>query len=276
MTAPRTRPLFILLACVAFVPGARAEDATPNANTLTLQVNAMEMLFQLEARGDQLDALAKMVTKVKPKDRKREAAKTTDKFLQALNDVRDAYINGDEDKINETKETLDGVRESDPPELDEGVEIATAARKEAAAALKLFTARQVMRFLIDTVGEDFPDPVLKITQTLQDGRGMTGEEWDGTRNAAADEVAWLMAGVNAAAEAKARKQVVELLDRAHALNDADYKAQKKELAQDARKLLGNVGPTDVVRHYLEHALAELLSNAQLGTVLEERLKRVVR
>ena len=37
-------------------------------------------------------------------------------------------------------------------------------------------------------------------------------------------------------------------------------------------IVGDVGPTEVLRHLVEHALAELLSNPRLEAALAERLK----
>ncbi len=60
-----------------------------------------------------------------------------------------------------------------------------------------------------------------------------------------------------------------MLEHLTGLN-AEFKAQRDDLDKEARKVVGDVGPTDVIRHYMERALAELLSNPRLGAAVEAR------
>jgi hypothetical protein len=68
-------------------------------------------------------------------------------------------------------------------------------------------------------------------------------------------------------------QVVQLLIQARALKDDEFKRERRDLEKSARQIVGEVGPMQILRHAVERALAELLSNPRLPTALEARLKK---
>jgi hypothetical protein len=69
-----------------------------------------------------------------------------------------------------------------------------------------------------------------------------------------------------------RGQALALLNKAHRLTDKEHAKQQAALEKEARDLTGKVAPTEVVRHYMERSLAELLSNPQLGKAVAARRK----
>ena len=157
--------------------------------------------------------------------------------------------------------------------MDDFTEISDAARREAPALLRRFSARQAAGFLAD-FAENFPDPVEMLTGAFAEVRKLSRREWGAMRDDVAEQVGWLVAGLDEQAEEKAREQAAALITRARQLKDAELKKQRPELEKAARELAGKVGPTDVHRHFLEHALAEVLSNPRLAAAAEARLKQL--
>jgi hypothetical protein len=79
--------------------------------------------------------------------------------------------------------------------------------------------------------------------------------------------------VDAKKEAKARQKAAALLEKAHRMSAKEYAAGRASLFREARQLVGLLGPTDVLRHYMERVVAELLSNHRLEAALEAWQKR---
>jgi hypothetical protein len=270
MFAARSTLSFATLLLVATT--TQAADAPDDPNLLSLQVTALEMVHRFQASPEQLDALLKLAKATAPTGAARKPAKVSDKYRKTLTALRDAYVNGDEDAIVAKAAELEELRDKDEPDLDDDVDITDAARKSAPAGLKVFTPRQVALYIAE-FAEDFPDPLEKIADCLDDARTLKGKDWDEARDLVSEQVGWLVAGVDAVAEAKVKKQTAELLDRAHKLTDAEFKAKKQELARQAKEITRSAGPADVIRNFMERSVAELLSNPQTVPALEARLKK---
>ena len=271
MRAPR-RLCSLAVLLIVTVSAPAADDAKDDPNVLTLQVTALEMLHRFQASPEQLQSLVKLAKATPPKDATRKAAKVSILYRKTLIELRDAYVNGDEDAILGKSSDLDELREKEDPTLDDDVDLSDAARKAAPAGLKLFTPRQVAQYVVE-FAEEFPDPLEKITECFEDARTLKGKDWDEARDLVAEQVGWLVGGIDADAEAKVRKKVADLLDRVHTLKDAEYKAKMEELTQQGKDVAGAIGPADVIRNFMERSVAELLSNPQTVAALEARIKK---
>jgi hypothetical protein len=63
------------------------------------------------------------------------------------------------------------------------------------------------------------------------------------------------------------------LSKARSLSEAEFKAKKEDLEKEARALVGDVGPDDLLRYHVQRNLAELLSNPRLETAIKAKLKK---
>ena len=88
----------------------------------------------------------------------------------------------------------------------------------------------------------------------------------------ADDVALALAGLDPEKDAKISAQVTSWLDRVRLLSPEEFRMRAAELRQDAKTLVGEVDPLDVVRHYLLRDMAELLANPLLPAAIEGRVK----
>lgn len=270
------RSLALWAACgllVALAPQAEAKGVEGDANVLSMEVIALQALHQLQPTPEQLEELKRLAATTAEKVGPRRQVEVSDKFHKALAELRDALVEGKEERIDELNRALDQMREKEKPDLDDFTEISDAARREAPALLRKFSARQAAGFLADYAA-DFPDPVEMLTGACEEVRKLSRREWGGLRDDVAEQVGWLVAGLDGEAEEKVREQAAALLTRARNLKEDDFKKQRPQLEKAARELAGKVGPTDVHRHFLEHALAEVLSNPRLAAAAEARLKRL--
>jgi hypothetical protein len=63
-----------------------------------------------------------------------------------------------------------------------------------------------------------------------------------------------------------------LLTRAHDLTDDEVATKQPELEKEIEEIIGRTSATDVIRHTVELAVAELLSNPRLIAALNAKLK----
>jgi hypothetical protein len=261
----------LVLTILPFVGQSAAAEGKEDTAQLSLQVAALQVLYQFDASPAQMEALAKLA-KDTAKARARKP-KASEKVRKALTDLRDALLEGDDDKISERTDQVDDLRFAENPDLDDAVDTTAEARKAAPEALRLFSARQVHAYLGNYDEDDLPDPFERMTEAMKTGRSLTAADWKTLCKEAAEEVGWQVAGLDDTAAKKVADKVTALLEQSRRLNNEEFKAKQPELEKSARDILGDVGPTDVLKHLAERDLAELLSNPQLPTALEARLKK---
>jgi hypothetical protein len=122
------------------------------------------------------------------------------------------------------------------------------------------------------LAEEVVDPQDVLASTMKEIRGINNEDWKDRRDDLAEELGWLLGGVDEKKAQKFNDAVVALLNKVKALNDDDYKAKQADLEQEAEKLVGEIGPERVLRNRVERTFAELLSNPRLEAALALRLK----
>ncbi len=253
-------------------PPADAKSSKEDVTDLSMEVDALTAIRQFQLDKAQLEALGKLAAETAPKDEKRQAAKASDKFRKALADLRDALRADDEDAIDDRSDAVDDLRDKENPDVDDAVALTDAARKQTPGYLGLLTPRQVATYIGGLDDEDLDSPLEKLTAALEASHKLSGTDWNDTRDDTAEAVGWLVAGLDAAASSKVAAQAKDLLDRAHAMRDADFKAARDDRDREAKQLAGDVGPMDVLHRIVEHPLAELLSNPRLAAAVEARLK----
>jgi hypothetical protein len=253
-------------------PASGEKPAPTDLNDLSMEVGALQMLTQLQLTPAQLEDLAKRARSTAQTPEPRTEPKVSPRIRQTLLDLRRALLEGDAEKIDKRNTDLDKQFEKEQPEFEDSVEITDAAREQAPEVLRRLSARQAASFLAG-YAEGFPDPRERLTEAIEEVRRRPDKEWQPLRDEVADEVAWLVAGLDVDTEAVVRDRVTALLDRAHRLKDAAFKEKRAELDGEVDRVVGKLGPTDIHRHFLERSLAELLSNPRLAAAVEALPKR---
>jgi molybdenum-dependent DNA-binding transcriptional regulator ModE len=257
-----------VLALVASIPllGAKAPRLPPDdPNAMTMEVAALQTLRDLDLSPSQLDALGKIVQETPVEDRKRKPAKVSAAYRNALRSLREALRKADEQHASQFREKLDELQEKEEPVLDSECEISTEARKQAAAALRLLSVRQ-LGILVGSL--DLTDPAELLVAGVESVRGLKSQEKDEEVKRLADEVAWVVAGADEDAAAKVRENASKLLERAAAIaSQQQFKLQQRALEGEARQVVGNVDNMTMLGHSLEYGMAELLSNPRLDSAI---------
>jgi hypothetical protein len=226
----------------------------------------LQVLHAFEMTEQQLKGIAALAARTAQKPPPRKGVRVSDKFRKALLGYRAALASGDDDRIETALTAFEQARAREMPDFDE-VEITDAARKEAPLLLKKLSARQVALYLSGQA-EDFPDPAERLMAAMKESRKLRGKEWHGLRDDTAYQVGWLVAGLDAAEEEKVRDRATALLNRAAAMDEKGYTKELPALRKSAREMAGKIGPTDVIRHYVQRVLAETLSNHRLADAIE--------
>jgi len=238
-------------------PKKEPKPVVHDANLLSMELKALRILRGLEATPHQLSEIARTAKATAGKPGKREAAKASDAYVEALVQMRHALVANDEEKVEKLRTQFDELEQKNPPDLDDEVEITDGAEIEAVRLLSIFSPQQIVAYA-QSLEDDFPNPVQLVLEGLDEGRSLKKEEWETARNKIAEEVGWLVCGTQGEKSKKLEEQVSKFLDQKHA---EEGNAGKPEA--EVRTLVGSPGPIVVLKNVMEHTLAELLSNPQV-------------
>jgi hypothetical protein len=241
----------------------------PDLGDVNMEVTALQVMYYLQLNPAQRATLARLAGKTAAEAPPRKVHKVSPAYRKTLRALRDALGTGDDEKIEKELEALDKLKEKEEPDFDD-VEVTDEARKQAPGLVKMLSARQIAIYIGGV--DDFPDPAERLHEALAESRKRRGNEWRGYRDDIAFEVGYLVVGLDASAEEKVRGQVTALLNKAQRLSDKEFKTEKAGLDKAARAIAARVGPLDVIRHYVQRVLAELLSNHRLKAALARRGK----
>jgi hypothetical protein len=159
------------------------------------------------------------------------------------------------------------MAEKKPPDLDDGFQITDAARREVEGLYKMLSPRQVVIYA-DSFGDDLPEPVELIVKGLEEIQKLKDNEWQEARDYLADEVSWLVVGLDRIKAAKLKSDVSLFLERQHGKS-----APANALEPNIRLIVGTTDPIILVRNLLKHDFALTLSNPQLDKAVQELLKK---
>jgi hypothetical protein len=273
--SPRSLFAGCCLILVVAIP-ARPRDEPKKADEyficdLSMEVQALRLLRQLDLTDEQLRALQKVAGQTAQPARERKGRASKD-YQDLLQEVHEALADpNDDDRIGELDEKLGEQAESEKPEIDDGVEVTDAARRHAPLVFRQLKAPQLVNYLGQVAGE-VADPLDKLLEALEKVRGLKANEWREQRDGMLDEICNLVAGVEVDRAGRLSDQMLLLLCRARLLTDEELKSQRPELEKTARQIIGDTAATDVLRNVVERTLAELLSNPRLEAALKARLK----
>jgi hypothetical protein len=278
MSLLRTSAAGLLLAAVALssarpaAAGGPKKDEKLSVSELSLEVSALYTLYSFKMSDLQLEELKKLAKETAQKPRERKAGPVSDQYRDLLVELRAALIaNDDPDQIDNLGEQLDELEKAEAPELDDGVELTVTARREAPRLLRRLALRQLANYIADTV-DDIAGPRERLTQALDDAGKLDDKKWKRLRDDTARQIGWLVAGLDEGQAEDVGERVGKVLDRARGLKGKKAQAEREKLEKEALRVIGDIAPTQTLRHVLEHALAELLANPRLEAVLDLRLK----
>jgi hypothetical protein len=265
------RPFLVVVVVGSGVVAAQEPDkSTPTPSDVTLEVNALQSLRQFKFTTNQLQKLRQWTKETAAQDRPRDS-KASKEYREKLAELANALYDDNDDQIDSLNEQLDELRHAEKPSIDDGVDVTDAARKRASEAFRLLKAGQLAMY-VGQIAEDVQDPFDQLMDGLEIVRRLKGAEWREKREEIADNVSHAVAGVDADKGEQVNDTVLAWLIRGRRLGEKEFDAKRGELEKEAREIVSNIRPDEVLRNRVEFALAELLSNPRLPAVLERRLK----
>ncbi len=251
---------------------ASPQQRRPTIHDLSLEVAALQSLYDFQFTDAQLKMLAGLAPQTREDDRPRARARVTREFEQALIKLRDVLANPvDEDSIADALEAYSKIQDKEEADLDDQVEITDAAKEKTPEILRGLRARQVASFIAG-YGDEFPDPVEDMKEAISKVRKLEDDQWKILRRVIGQSIGDQAAGLDAEKAATFNDEVVQILIQARSLDAKAFEREKPALEKKAQELFKNIGPMEVIRNTTEVALATLLSNPRLEAALKARLK----
>ena len=212
--------------------GSCAQSDKPSLTDLSLEVAALQTLYEFKMTLAQMEALRKLAPQTAPKSSTRDAGKGSDKLRKALTDYREALLKGDnEDHITQLKESLDALREAEKASLDDDVDLTDAARRRAPEVLRSLSVKQVSAYLNEY---EVPDPLERLLEALDKVTTLKDADWQELSEEIVDEVSWLMAGLDVKKGKLIAGKVDQFLVQVRNLKDKDFKSKWDPLESTCR------------------------------------------
>jgi small-conductance mechanosensitive channel len=257
---------------LTIVESRAADPAKMSLNDLSMEVEALLALQRFDFTAAQLQAVRKWAPETSQKPSKREEPKENAKLRQALIELREELVKmePDDDKVADLEERLTDLKDAEDTDLDDDVEITDGARKRTPELLRLLSPRQVTAYLNERA-EDIPDPLDVLTEAMDQASELNDAEWKELFDEIVEELSWVLGGLDKK-RAKAAGDSVErwLFQVRAAAKLRALTKQRPELEKAARLLMLQVPPTIVLHNFVEHSMAELLSNPRLAAALDSR------
>jgi hypothetical protein len=241
-----------------------------DVNDLSMRVSALETIYEFDLTDAQLRALRTLALGAAQKDA-RTPAKANPKLVQALKDLHTALLKADDDdKIGDLKDTVDELKDDDEVDLDDDIDVTDAARAKTPEFLKHLKASQIAAYLA-VHAEEVADPDEQMIDSLNDLRSGESDDPDGDAQDSADDIAHLVAGLDAASAEEVSAKVLEWFKANRDLKDEQFEAKKAALEESAKKIVGEIPAMTVLSHWLDYEAATLLSNPQLIGAIDATL-----
>ena len=244
-------------------PAARVP---PSLSTLVLDVAALETLDKLDLSTAQLKSLQQLARGAVGSE-ERAAGQGPDELRLALMTMREALLVGRDEQVEVLQDRVADMLEAEGVEVDDSIELTATARKRSPDVVKLLKASQVAAY-ISEYADDVTDPLEELLEAMNESREADQADFDVLRDQVSDDLALAAGGLDAEKDRQVSEAVTAWLTKVRALSGPEFETQRDALEEEARTLVGQVDPLQVIRHYLERDLAELLSNPRLVAVLE--------
>lgn len=246
----------------------RADDA-PSSDSVNLQlkVDALTSLNSLNLSSDQLASL-KDICSDTAGSLSDTPAPITNAYKIALQNMHDALLSRDQDKIDAAEDKLGELSDAQDTDADPDVTQSDAAKTKAASFLKLLSPKQIAFYVADNADE-IDDPAEVVLDAIHQCHGMDNDDFESLVQDTSEELNLLAGGANPAKPPSIGGKAARLLRKAHGLSDDDFKNQLPSLEDEGKKLVANMDSIQCIRHWMEGEIADLLSNPQLGAALKE-------
>ena len=266
--------LAVMVSMCASAKAAEGEKKGKPIQELVLEIKALETLYALTPTVSQLETLKKLAKDTGSKVPENEKLKLSGKLRKTLDELHAALVDAtDNERIDQLSEQMEKLRDEEKVAWPEEYELTEEAQQKAAEAVRTFSARQIVVYLAQ-MAEDITDPFEQLKEAVHEVRGLSAEKWKEYREEVPPQIAQCAAGLDADKKQQISDQITQLLIVVRSLKEQEFKTQIADLEKKIRQILGDIGPTDVLRHVLESNFSELLANPGLPATINARLKKM--
>lgn len=244
---------------------AQKKTASDDPQALAFEVAALQTLHRLDLTDAQLELLQRVAKGAASPVKSTGQAKTTPAFVKGLTALRNALLEGDDDKIDDLKDKLLDIMEKDKIQIEDRVAISDPARRAASGVIRMLQPTQVLAYL-QILDEDDVDLQDLLEEALERGATMTPGQWKTVRDSTAADGAWLLVGGDEARTRIAVKTLSTLLDQHHSAMAG--KTVAPDLEKQVLQLTQSLDPFLILRNAMERDVAEMLSNPRLAGAIQ--------
>jgi hypothetical protein len=258
-------------------PGANEGGAGTEApaagelNVASMRIAALDMLYQLDPSVSQLAAI-KAAAAGAADATPRPAVKPDEKLADLFGKMQAAILTGTNDaQIAALRNQIVDAVNSGEIELTDTIRPTAAAHAAAAGICAKLKASQIAAFVAqhaDEVGDPL-EIMANALAVLRDSHATTqpAEEDAASLQETSNSIGTLVAGMDETKAQAVADQVAVWLKKGMALSDADYAAKQGTLEAEAKEIVTQAGPMDVLTHWMQEQVAVLLANPQTGQAI---------
>jgi hypothetical protein len=246
---------------------------------VALRVQALSVLNGLQLTKDQFaslqDSLAQMTDagNVVDADVIDNILDTKPGCLGTLKQLYKDFVLSNDDLVIDDQAALFSLEDKYQVCVDPTVVISPEASQEATQIFQLLSGGQIASYLAAR-GQVVPDPTDILMEGLNQCRQLSARDFIDYSNCLAERFAVLTSGLDVSADQPVVHEVKGMLERARALNNSDFAAQRSDFEQEARHIEQRCDPLDLVNHGIEWDLANFVANPQAKAMIAIRARQL--
>jgi hypothetical protein len=266
--------ILFALSISVLATGLRADEPKPARPLLALshEVTALQTLYLLDPAPAQLRALRTMAQETAGKAQLSSIPELNADIRVALADLKKALLDGESpERINKLGLRLQELRNAPGADVDDDIELTDEAIDRAGEAVRLLTPRQTAAYL-GAIADDMPDPIAKLSEAIHQVRSLPADKVADYRADVSQEIGEALCGFDSERAANTTNQVTQLLIVVASYKKDEFKMHRADIDARAQKILGSFTPADILKNVMDHVAAELLSNPELPSAIDEMLR----
>jgi hypothetical protein len=263
------------LSCNVANAQSTTTELPADPNLASLRINALMSLYEFDMSPGQLKELRAAAVKTAG-NQARPPVKGTAALAQAFKDVQSALEKRDEQAIVEARNKM--VELTSDLDLDDDVNPTEAALAKAPAIRRQLRASQIAAFLA-VHADELSDPTELVLGALEAIRDLRDDNKNGAKNGeiatlitqTGQTAGYLVFGTDSAKANGLASRISAWLKSTSELGAKEYDAQQSTQEEAVQKIIGDADPMDVLSHWLNFRIAQLLSNPELPGAINSAL-----
>lgn len=258
-------------------PKAKLKDTAPSElpkdlNKASLRIRAADMIYELDLTTAQMKMLQTAADGAAD-DRDRSPAKGNAKLVTTFGDFYLALLSrADDQDIAKLRNQMTDLATDDAVHLDDDIHATDTARARAPQICRQFTVGQIAAYLA-AHADQIADPAERMVSELTElNDSNAASDADAQIQRLSEELGRLVAGQDKQAATAVTVRISTWLKTNHSLSEEQLVNGHASLEASAKKVIGDVPPMDILGHWMDNEVADLLSNPQFSGAVNDILE----